>query len=385
MGSDSRLKVLLVAEGSGGHLIPALQVAHTLAGSGAQATVWYAQRAQTAPLALALAQQAREASVQIDAIPDDASTNPLARLWRCRALWRRAERCFDTFAPDVVVGFGGWMSAPIVLAARARGIGCLLHEQNVVMGRTNRLLSRWVNRVAVSFKETQPTVRWTPSVMTGLPVRRAIGQMTRAEAAARFQFDPERPTLLVLGGSQGSRCINRLMLELVGQLSAEERRAWQIVHMTGSAEEQTVREAYAARQLRAWVGGFLPDMEAAYAHADLVVGRAGASTIAELARCGMPAILIPYPHAGGHQRANARAVEAVGGGIVIEESEATVERLLADVRKLLGDARLRAMMGRQIQAMRCSDAAERITDAIVELGRQTTLSSHAARGAHRAA
>ncbi len=362
------MKVLLVAEGSGGHLIPALQVARALAIGGAHTKVWYAQRPQTAPLADALTKDTAQASVEVDAIPIERSSNPFDRLWRCGALWQRASRCFETFSPDVVVGFGGWVCAPVVLAARARGISCMVHEQNVVMGRTNRLLARWVDRVAVSFRETQGTVRGAPSIMTGLPVRPAIGSATRAQAAARFGLEAERPTLLVLGGSQGSRALNRLMVQAAGFLTAEERRTWQIVHIAGTADAATVRAAYEHAQLRAWVGAFLVEMEAAYAHADLVIARAGASTIAELSRAGLPAVLIPYPHAGGHQRANARAVEAIGGGIVLEESVTTPARLLSSLRRILNDERLRTMMRRQLQGLTSGDAATRLTEAILEVG-----------------
>ena len=162
MRNGSSLKVLLVAEGSGGHLIPALQVAGVLARRGARIKVWYAQRRQTASLAEALSRQAASADIDVDPIPVRSAANPMERLWACGRLWRKAERCFETFAPDVVVGFGGWVSAPVVLAARRRGIGCLLHEQNVVLGRANQWLSRWVDRVAISFQETQAALPDSP-------------------------------------------------------------------------------------------------------------------------------------------------------------------------------------------------------------------------------
>ena len=372
------MNVLLVAEGSGGHLIPALEVAETLAQHGARIKVWYAQRRQAAPLTDALLRP--HPSIDVDAIPVEASPNLVERLWRCGQLWRRAQRCFDTFAPDVVVGFGGWVSAPVVLAAclrqgfgrqaKNRRIGCLLHEQNVVLGRANRWLAPWVDRIAVSFRETQVRPHRAPSVMTGLPIRQGIGRTARAQAAARFGLDPERPTLAILGGSQGSRAINRVMLEAAARFSPAERERWQLLHVTGSAEAHTVRAAYRAQGVTAWVAPFLVEMDAAYALADVVIGRAGASTIAELARCGTPAVLIPYPYAGNHQRANAAVVEAIGGGVLIDESAATPARVLGAIRRLLGDRRLRLMMGRQMRELGCADAADRLRDVIVEVAQQ---------------
>lgn len=368
---NASLNVLLVAEGSGGHLIPALEVAHALARSGARIKVWYAERRQTAPLVDALTQEAREDGVvDLDPIPIDASTSLLRRLAQCGQLWQRARRCFEAFSPDVVVGFGGWISAPVVLAASRQRIGCLLHEQNVVMGRTNQWLAPWVDRVALSFRETHARLGKTPAVLTGLPVRPAIGQSSRAEAAQRFGLSADRPTLLVLGGSQGARAINRLMVRMALLLSAAERERWQILHLTGPSDETAVKTAYAAAGAVSWVASFLGDMGSAYALADIVIARAGASTIAELARCGKPSILIPYPFAGGHQRANARLVEELGGGLIIEQSQASPERVLEVARRLLADQRLRTAMGSQVRLLQTPDAAEKLTDAIVELGKR---------------
>ena len=369
MRSESpKLKVILVAEGSGGHLIPALEVAATLAKAGAHIKIWYARRGQTAPLTDALVRP--HPSIDVDAIPVDASPNLLERLWRCGQLWHRAQRCFDTFAPDVVVGFGGWVSAPVVLAARNRRIGCLLHEQNVVMGRANQWLAPWVDRVAVSFRETQARLDRSSSVMTGLPIRQGIGHTARAQAAARFGFDPDRTTLVILGGSQGSRTINRLMIDAVAFVLPAERNSWQVVHVTGPADAAAAQAVYRAHGVTAWAAPFLIEMDAAYALADVVIGRAGASTIAELARCGTPAVLIPYPYAGHHQRANAALVEAIGGGVMIEESEATPARVLGATRRILTDRRLRLMMSRQMRELGCADATDRLRDVIVEIAQQ---------------
>ncbi|PIQ83262.1 MAG: undecaprenyldiphospho-muramoylpentapeptide beta-N-acetylglucosaminyltransferase [Candidatus Omnitrophica bacterium CG11_big_fil_rev_8_21_14_0_20_63_9] len=370
MQNDSiPLKVLLVAEGSGGHLIPALQVAKALVRSGARIKVWYAQRQPIAALATALSREASDGGVEIDPIPVPSSRDVWGRLWRCGQLWSKASRCFDTFAPDVVVGFGGWVSAPVVLAARTRRIGCLLHEQNVVLGRTNRWLARWVDQVALSFGETQQQLPHREAVITGMPVREMIGQSRRAEAAASFGLDPQRLTLLVLGGSQGARAINWLICAALADCASEERQGWQVVHIAGPADEDRMRQAYDASGISAHVAAFVVNMEQAYALADVAVARAGASTVAELTRCGVPAIFIPYPHAGAHQRANAKLVESVGGGICIEESEATSERLLASVRQFLGDARLRQIMGQQLRTLHTTGAAERLRDAIVEIAR----------------
>jgi len=366
------VRALLVAEGSGGHLIPALEVAGALAEAGARVQVWYAHRPHLARLAEELTRARAGGSVEIRPMPLQASAGPLARLWRCGALWLSAHRGFDSFAPAVVVGFGGWVSVPVILAARQRGIACMLHEQNAVLGGANRWLARRVDGVALSFPETQGLVAGVRSVVTGMPVRRRIGAPSRAQSARSFGLAPERPTLLILGGSQGSHAVNRLVVDALEGCTATERSAWQLLHVSGPADERMVRDAYVRLGAASWVAPFLVDMEAAYAQADLVVARAGASTIAELARCGLPAILIPYPYAGGHQRVNAEAVEASGGGLMIEESEATPARLLAMIRRILLDRRLRAMMGEQARSLSGRDAAGRLAREILALARRGT-------------
>lgn len=369
------MNVLLVADGSGGHLIPAMQVAGRLAEQGATIKLWYADRRQVRGLAEALRQD-MPPSIDVDPIAMSSSRSPLMRLQQCQALWRRASQCFNTFRPDVVVGFGGWISAPVVLAAKSRRISCVVHEQNVLPGLANRWLSRVADEVAVSFPETERHLTRRRAVVTGLPIRSTIGASSREDAARRLGLDPARPTLLIVGGSQGSQAINRLALAMIPRVSAEESAAWQAIHITGLSEEAAARAAYAARALRAVVCAFLTDMDAAYAASDLVIARAGASTLAEVARCGKPAILMPYPYAGGHQRANARAAEATGGAVVLDEATTNAERLLAAVRRLLADRGMRARMGAAITQLQPRGADARLADSIVQLGASRAGAAH---------
>ncbi len=366
------MKVLLVAEGSGGHLIPALQVAKSLASAGAQARVWYAKREPIAPLVSALAEDSRRQAIEVDPIDVQGAGNWLGRLSRCQDLWSRAEACFKEFSPDVVVGFGGWISAPILLAARRHGIGCVVHEQNVLMGRANRLLSGLAQRVAISFPQTRLQAHRSQTVMTGMPIRSDLGLTSRIDAARRLGLSAERPTVLVLGGSQGSHVINQLMIQCVGRLTEGEVRQWQVVHITGAADVGRAREVYQAAGVAFWADAFLADMDAAYALSDVVLSRAGGSTIAELARCGKPAILIPFPYAGGHQRANARVVESAGAGIVIEESMATPQEVLAQLRRVLSDNRLRQFMSEHMRTLNHPNAAERLAEEIFQLAAMKT-------------
>lgn len=372
------MRALFIAEGSGGHLIPALETAALLARRGVQVTVWYAQRERARELTQALVGPMAALGVEIEPI-DVSRTSTLAGKLRCGGrVWRQARRCMASRPPELVVGFGGWISIPVLAAARwgrqARARrACMLHEQNVRLGRTNRWLRRWVDRVAVSFDETRGAVGPAKAVVTGLPIRSAIGRCSRVEAAQRLGIHPERQTLLVLGGSQGARALNRLMIRLVLDWSAQEKREWQVVHVTGTSDNEFVAAGYAAVGIRSWVAPFLSDMAWAYAAADVVLARAGASTIAELASCGKPALFIPYPFAGAHQRANAAMVEARGGGVMIEEAQATPERVMSVLRRLFNDQRLHQVMSRQMRGLACPDAAARLAEAMLHLAEQQSM------------
>lgn len=365
MPNDTKCTALLVADGSGGHLIPALETARALGRAGRRAHVWYVQRRRTSALIDGLRSRLDPNWVSIEPMPSKAPWlvgRAMQALWLMGWAFLRMGRV----SPQVVVGFGGWVSVPVLMAAKLRGLGTAIHEQNVIMGQANRWLSSWVDRVFVAFRDTQGASNRRPIVWTGLPIREEIGRQNREASAGRFGFEQDRPTVLVLGGSQGSRAINRLMTELTPHLSTDERRSWQFLHVAGPEDQAEMDAAYSRRLVAHSVAPFLVDMEAAYAMADVAIARAGASTVAELARCGIPAILIPYPHAHGHQRENARVAETAGGAFVMEESAATPERLIGLIRHMLGGEADRRAMAQRITALQERDAAGRLADAILQ-------------------
>ncbi len=384
--------VLIAAEGSGGHLVPALETAIELASDGAAVQLLYAVRPNAAGLVKALAVQAREHGVTMEPVSlSQAFAAPrmfgqagrraaaaITRMWQAANVWRAARRRMAKGRPDVVAGFGGGFCVPVVFEAKWRGVPVLIHEQNVRLGRANRLAARWADCLARSFDPSieEPLDRLT-QIVTGLPVRRAIGTAGRDEAAAHFGFDPQRLTVLVVGGSQGAQAINRLVVDGLDELTPTERAAWQFVHIAGPQDAEAVSTGYRRRGVRAWVGAHVTQMALAYAVADLAVARAGASTVAELAQCGVPALLVPYPYAHGHQRDNARLVESVGGAICMDEASATSARLMGWIRRILSDARLCQAMAAQIATLARPDATRRLAEAIQQIARTSPIhSSH---------
>lgn len=257
-------------------------------------------------------------------------------IWRFARAYRRSKRYLAENNVAAVVGLGGYGSVPMVLVARRR-VPVVLLEQNTIPGKANRWLSRWADVVVTSFEETAGYFGRRVRVQhLGNPVREGIAAGNRAEGRIRLGLSPERPTVLVWGGSLGAHAVNTAVtgnLERLKELSSR----IQVVHQTGRDDENAVRAVYVQAGMQAHVAGFM-DAPTAYAAADVFVGRAGATTLAEVCLAGLPAVLIPYPLAAAdHQMKNARALERAGAALVIDQSELTPERLWDTVVGLLVD------------------------------------------------
>jgi UDP-N-acetylglucosamine--N-acetylmuramyl-(pentapeptide) pyrophosphoryl-undecaprenol N-acetylglucosamine transferase len=260
--------------------------------------------------------------------------------------------------PAAVIGCGGIASAAPILAARRRGSPCLLLEQNVIPGRTTRWLSRWGGTVCVTYPQSaQWLARSATSVVTGNPVRRSIAALAASVAPKAHR------TLLVLGGSQGSQTINEMLLDVVSQEPAL-LKDWRIVHQTGPHDVERVRAAYESHHLEADISKFFGDPAAHYGTADVVVSRAGGTTLSELACAGLPVVLCPYPHAAAnHQWHNAAVFRKAGAAIVVEESADRVQnacQLAEALQPLLRDHGLRQRMSAAMRALARPDAADQV-------------------------
>ncbi len=365
------MRVLIGGGGTGGHLFPGVALAEALRQADPSCEVSFAgaERGLEAKVIPAL-------GYPLVALPlaGVAGRNPLralAGLWSLLAGTGRMAGEIRRLRPDLVVGLGGYASVPAVLAARFRGVRTVLLEQNVRPGGANRFLARFAARVYLGFPvEGEPFPAGRAEV-TGNPLRRAA---LAPEEAAQAREERERPaSLLVLGGSQGARGLNDLVLAALPPLLAERKRAGKaalaVVHQAGERDWERVREAYRAAGLAAETVPFIERMGEAYAAADLVVGRAGALTVSEVSAAGVPAVLVPYAHAGGHQRGNARHL-AVRGGAVVLEQEAGPEALRRELARMLDDpARWRAMSRASREAGR-RDAANAIAARELEVFRE---------------
>jgi UDP-N-acetylglucosamine--N-acetylmuramyl-(pentapeptide) pyrophosphoryl-undecaprenol N-acetylglucosamine transferase len=273
--------------------------------------------------------------------------------WRS---FRLAREEFRSAPPDVLLSMGGFTSAPPAMAARSVGADLVFHEANAIPGRANRWLAQFARRGYLYFPEAAVWFRRCDVQVLGMPVREQFQAVDVDACRGALGLAMDRPVLLVMGGSQGASGINQLMLRAATALAAE-APALQILHLAGTREEAQVREAYRAAGLAAVVRAFLTEMEFALGAADVAVGRAGASSIAELAAMRVPAILIPYPYAvDDHQVANARALERTGAAWCLTHEEATPQRLVDEVLCLLRDPATRERFKSGLAAWHRADA-----------------------------
>lgn len=362
------LKVLMAAGGTGGHLIPALTVARLLKQKNPDCSCM----AVTGERGVGDFLWDRSLG-EFEALPIRPWPRGL-QLLDPRYIWRqiraavRMSQILRRYRPDVVVGFGGYAAGPAVMLARMAGTPTMIHEQNVFPGRTTRMLVCWADRVAVSFKETEQHLSKKSSVtVTGNPVRPEIENHTREAALQALGLSASKPVLLMMGGSQGSHHINTAMVEGFAQLPARQRKIFQVLHLTGSADAPWVTERYRVLGIEGRVEMFLSEMGPAYAAASLVVARAGATTLAELVATGTPAVLVPYPYAGAHQSANAQWLTRHGGAVVMDQDVFTPERVVKFVVPLLTDREKLDSMRRSLRNLQVPHAAERMAQMVREV------------------
>ncbi len=273
-----------------------------------------------------------------------------------RALWQ-ASRIVKHYRPDAVIGVGGYASGPIVLVARLRGIPTAICEQNSIPGLTNKILGRLARTVFLSFEESKRFFKPKKIVMSGNPVRRDLLQKL---VTAAPPHDDGAVHILVCGGSQGAVAVNELAAHALAVLAKDTKLA--IVHQTGEKDLPITQQRYADAGVAADCRAFIKDMAAAYQRADLIIGRAGATTVAELAIAGKPAIFIPYPFAAdNHQELNAREMADAGAALMFRQADLTAAKLVAALRPLLA-ADKRAQMGAVMKQLAKPGAAAAVVD-----------------------
>ncbi len=353
-------KILIACGGTGGHLFPGIAVAESMVARGHEVRLLISQKKVDAEAS------AKYGNLRFDTVPAVAKPPTLSPrmipfLWKLWASARHCKRLIRDFGADAVLGMGGFTSLPPVLAGHRLGLRTFIHDSNALPGRANRLTARFCNRVFLGFDAAKPYFPNRETATTGTPARPEILHLpTRAEAAARFGFDPARPVIVVTGGSQGARRLNELCAEAASTLPAET----QVLHIAGALDHDRVAEIAHGREGYRVIG-FCDQMASAYAVADLVIARAGASSLTEIALAGLPSILVPYPYAADdHQSRNAEVFAAAGAGVLAQERDLTTSGLAQLAGDILGDPERRGRMVAAARSLAVPDAAERVCMAI---------------------
>jgi len=280
--------------------------------------------------------------------------------------WSASRKLFRSRRPDAVLAMGGFTAAPPVLAARSLRIKTFLHESNTIPGRANRWLARTVDLAFVGFRQTEGRLAAKAVLVTGTPVRTEFQLRDAAASRAALGLDPTRPVVLVMGGSQGASGVNSMILGALPML-ARHAMQWQWLHLTGPQDVEKVRAAYAKLQLKAVVHPFLAQMDQAMGAATACVSRAGASSLAEIAALRLPSLLVPFPAAAdNHQWHNARAFEETGAAQLLEQRDATPEKVCSLLRELMDDPGERATTKASLAQWHAPKAAEHIADRILQ-------------------
>lgn len=351
------MRAILAGGGTGGHVIPALAIANELRDRHG-AEIVFVGTARGIETRLVPQAGYRLELVEVGALKNVSVLTRAKTLFDLPRAILRCASFFGEFKPDVVIGVGGYASGPAMAAAKLKGIPSVVFEPNLVPGFANRMAAKTAKAACVQFKDTCKFFR--NCTVTGVPVRKAF-----------FEIQPRakdsEPSLLVFGGSQGARAINQAVVAAL-PLMREKLPNLQVVHQTGAKELDAVQQGYAQSGFAADVRAFIDDMPQAFAQADLIVCRSGASTVAEVLAAGKTAILIPFPRAADdHQTKNAEAIANAGGAVLMPESQLTPEKLAATVVDLFSDRARLSDMAAKAKAMSHADAAGRVAEIAVGL------------------
>jgi len=356
------MKVIIAGGGTGGHLFPGVALAETIKERYPEAQIIFVgtQRGLEARVIPKTGYELKFISIQ-GFVGKSLKEKTRTLMSLCKSMFE-SKSIINSFSPHIVFGVGGYASFPVVLAAAMKKIPTIILEQNTVPGLANKILGKFVSAIAITYPETIDYFPKQKVYLTGTPIRKEILEGDREKAKKLFNTEDGRFTILVFGGSLGARKINKAMTEALSYLLPLKDRI-QIIHQTGEHDYNWVSNEYRTLSFRATVLPFIYDMAEAYAIADLVVSRAGASTVAEITAIGKASILIPYPYAAyNHQEMNARRLLSRGACELILDRELNGEVLAKKINTILNNPESIKEMERQSLAFGKPKAGEKIIE-----------------------
>jgi UDP-N-acetylglucosamine--N-acetylmuramyl-(pentapeptide) pyrophosphoryl-undecaprenol N-acetylglucosamine transferase len=364
-GKTHNIRLIVTGGGTGGHLFPGISLAQAMMGAYPSCEVLFIGTERKVDRTALSSLGFETTTIKSQGIKGKNFLSIIKALFQQPiALWQAA-KIIRKFKPDLVFGVGGYVTGPVILASRLLGVTTCIHEQNSIPGLTNKLLGHIANKIFVSLPGSEKYFPTPKTILSGNPVRSNIIKASREPKTISEQ---EPFTLLILGGSQGARRLNSLMLEAAESCLSKLSPPPFIIHQTGGQDEDTVRMKYAELGLNARVQAFYSDMVEIYSQADLIISRAGATTLAELTVFHKPVILIPFPYAAdNHQEINGRYLVEAGAGVMFRQENLTGEILGTEIKRLLGNKEILADMSKNSGMVSKPEATETIINACMEL------------------
>ncbi|MBI5848698.1 MAG: undecaprenyldiphospho-muramoylpentapeptide beta-N-acetylglucosaminyltransferase [Nitrospirae bacterium] len=356
------MKVMIAGGGTGGHLFPGLALAEEFKKRNAGAEVVFVGTEHGIESKIIPREGYPLQFLRAEGIVGKSFMKKIGGVAKLALSFLDARRILAAMSPDIVIGVGGYASGAVVLTASLRSIPTLIHEQNSVPGTTNKILGRFVDRICVTYQESMSAFPMGKTFLSGNPVRMKVLKGERESACRLFSLASEMFTVFIFGGSSGASSINRTMVDALNHLG-DLKENIQFLHQTGDRDFEGIREAYRKSGVKGTVAPFIYQMAEAYAAADIVISRAGATTLAELTGLGKPAILIPYPHAAGrHQEFNALKLKEMGAAYVLFEQDMNGQALAAVIREMFGNPEGLKEMQRASRGLGRPDAGSKIVD-----------------------
>ncbi|WP_408955845.1 undecaprenyldiphospho-muramoylpentapeptide beta-N-acetylglucosaminyltransferase [Natroniella sp. ANB-PHB2] len=366
------MRILISGGGTGGHIYPGLAIAKTIDKKKNDAEIVFVGTEQGLEADIIPKEGYQLKTIQVQGLPRKISVELVKAVFKSVIGTFEAKLILNEFKPDIVVGTGGYVCGPVVLAAALSNIPTVIHEQNAYPGLTNRLLAKVVDKIALSNYDAREHLGDSDKVvLTGNPIRPEILEQNRIKAFKELGLNPNQKVILVFGGSRGAKSINQAVVKLYKEIKCSDL---QLLHITGNDGFEKVKAEAKKLGINSLKSGqiiikpYLYNMEAALNIADLVISRAGATGLAEITACGIPAILIPYPYAAeNHQEHNARSLERMNAAKVILDQELTGEKLIEIVNELLFDQQKLMKMAQASKELGQPNAADKLAALIQSL------------------
>jgi len=379
------MRVVIAGGGTGGHLFPGLAVAEELRNRDASTEVIFVGTEFGIEARVVPREGYPLKFLRAEGLVGVSTAKKIKAIAKMFFSVIDSYRIIKTVSPDMVIGAGGYASGAIVFLAFLMSIPTMILEQNSVPGLTNRILGKFVNTVCLTYQESIPFFPKEKTFLTGNPIRTYILKGSTEAGYRLFSLEPQLFTIFVFGGSSGARSINTALVEALNYLHDLKDKI-QFLHQTGLKDYEKIREAYRMAGFKGTIAPFIYQMGEAYAVADVVVSRAGATTLAELTAIGKPAILVPYPFAAGnHQELNAKKLREIGAAKVILDHELKGEALADALREMYMNRAIRTDMQRNSRSVGRPEACAKVVDIALSLIKQSSASGRIGRHQPRGA